>query len=111
MTCTLVPLTYRNFGAQAIVKVHPIDEGLAGRGVPWWLYLLATLAGLTLLALLIMALWRCGFFKRNRPPRGQALLTGAPTGEPTGEHYGFQGASTGYTPAQQYSEKRYGQRL
>ncbi|KAK6040650.1 integrin alpha cytoplasmic region [Cooperia oncophora] len=47
--------------------LNAVDDEASAAGVPWWLYLLAILIGLVLLALLILLLWRCGFFKRNRP--------------------------------------------
>lgn len=37
--------------------------------VPLWIYILSALAGILLLLLLILLLWKCGFFKRNRPNR------------------------------------------
>ncbi len=106
-------------------KVNPTDPRVSKRGVPWWLYLLAILAGLTLLTLLIMFLWRVclkpqhqsstafqmGFFKRNRPPRGVALLSGPPQGDITTEHYGFAGGASGYAPATGYSEAKHGPRI
>ncbi|MFH4978695.1 hypothetical protein AB6A40_005404 [Gnathostoma spinigerum] len=52
--------------------VNPTDPEVSQRGVPWWLYLLAILIGLIILALLILCLWRCGFFKRHRPPTEKA---------------------------------------
>ncbi|PIO52346.1 integrin alpha cytoplasmic region, partial [Teladorsagia circumcincta] len=48
-------------------SLNAVDDEASAAGVPWWLYLLAILIGLVLLALLILLLWRCGFFKRNRP--------------------------------------------
>uniref|UniRef100_A0A7N8XW57 Integrin, alpha 6a n=1 Tax=Mastacembelus armatus TaxID=205130 RepID=A0A7N8XW57_9TELE len=33
-------------------------------GVPWWIILVAVLAGILILALLVFLLWKCGFFKR-----------------------------------------------
>ncbi|XP_062258055.1 integrin alpha-6 isoform X2 [Platichthys flesus] len=33
-------------------------------GVPWWIILVAVLAGVMILALLVFLLWKCGFFKR-----------------------------------------------
>ncbi|XP_053295061.1 integrin alpha-6 isoform X2 [Pleuronectes platessa] len=33
-------------------------------GVPWWIILVAVLAGIKILALLVFLLWKCGFFKR-----------------------------------------------
>ncbi|KFQ97978.1 Integrin alpha-6, partial [Nipponia nippon] len=33
--------------------------------VPWWVILLAVLAGVLVLALLVFILWKCGFFKRS----------------------------------------------
>ncbi|XP_063705337.1 integrin alpha-PS1 [Culicoides brevitarsis] len=36
-------------------------------GVPFWIYILAILLGLLLLALMALCLWKCGFFKRRRP--------------------------------------------
>ncbi len=47
-------------GFQATTRVNPTDIRLPGRGIPWWLYLLAILAGLTLLILLVLLLWRVG---------------------------------------------------
>uniref|UniRef100_A0A8C4N444 Integrin subunit alpha 6 n=1 Tax=Eptatretus burgeri TaxID=7764 RepID=A0A8C4N444_EPTBU len=35
------------------------------QSIPWWIILLAVLAGILMLALLILLLWKCGFFKRT----------------------------------------------
>ncbi|XP_030052652.1 integrin alpha-7 isoform X2 [Microcaecilia unicolor] len=35
-------------------------------GIPWWIILIAVLAGMLMLALLVLLLWKCGFFKRTR---------------------------------------------
>ncbi|XP_062258054.1 integrin alpha-6 isoform X1 [Platichthys flesus] len=35
-------------------------------GVPWWIILVAVLAGVMILALLVFLLWKCGFFKRSK---------------------------------------------
>ncbi|KAK5890282.1 hypothetical protein CesoFtcFv8_013817 [Champsocephalus esox] len=35
-------------------------------GVPWWIILVAVLAGILILALLVFLLWKCGFFKRSK---------------------------------------------
>ncbi|XP_065179373.1 integrin alpha-7-like [Sycon ciliatum] len=42
---------------------EPLKEG-----VKWWVILLAVLAGVFILALCILILCKCGFFKRKRPP-------------------------------------------
>ncbi|GMS88994.1 hypothetical protein PENTCL1PPCAC_11169 [Pristionchus entomophagus] len=52
--------------------INAINTDGSGGGIPWWLYLLAILIGLLILALLILLLWRCGFFKRDRPPTAKA---------------------------------------
>jgi len=54
--------------------VNPTDPESSQRPVPWWLYLLAILAGIAILLLLALCLWRCGFFKRNRPHAEKAKL-------------------------------------
>lgn len=35
---------------------------------PWWVLLLSVLAGVTLLAAMVYLMYKCGFFKRTRPP-------------------------------------------
>ncbi|KAG7170114.1 Integrin alpha-6-like [Homarus americanus] len=35
--------------------------------VPWWVIVLATLAGILILLIIILILWKCGYFKRHRP--------------------------------------------
>jgi len=83
--------------------VNPTDVDDPNRGVPWWLYLLAILIGLTVLLLLILCLWRCGFFKRNRPPQEKATYD-------TGKSY-YADVNTGYAQPHTISQERHGVQL
>ncbi|XP_073329932.1 integrin alpha-6 isoform X1 [Pagrus major] len=47
-----------------IVTVSPESAVAQHTGVPWWIILVAVLAGILILALLVFLLWKCGFFKR-----------------------------------------------
>uniref|UniRef100_A0A672JHS5 Uncharacterized protein n=1 Tax=Salarias fasciatus TaxID=181472 RepID=A0A672JHS5_SALFA len=49
---------------QVTVSVSPDSEVAQYGGVPWWIILVAVLAGILILALLVFLLWKCGFFKR-----------------------------------------------
>ncbi|XP_044525727.1 integrin alpha-6 isoform X3 [Gracilinanus agilis] len=55
-----------NAGTQVRVTVFPSKTVAQYSGVPWWIILVAILAGILMLALLIYLLWKCGFFKRSR---------------------------------------------
>lgn len=46
------------------VTVYPETTIAPYGGVPWWIILVAVLAGVLILALLVFLLWKCGFFKR-----------------------------------------------
>ncbi|XP_024919730.1 integrin alpha-6 isoform X2 [Cynoglossus semilaevis] len=46
------------------VAVSPESTVAHYGGVPWWIILVAVLAGILILALLVFLLWKCGFFKR-----------------------------------------------
>ncbi|CAB3370851.1 Hypothetical predicted protein [Cloeon dipterum] len=41
--------------------LHPSEH------VPWWVVVLSACVGAAILILLVFLLWKCGFFKRNRP--------------------------------------------
>ncbi|KAM4701627.1 integrin alpha-7 isoform 2-T2 [Discoglossus pictus] len=59
-------LVLRDATTQLTLKLYS-DFGVAVLGgVPWWIILIAVLAGILLLALLVLILWKCGFFKRKR---------------------------------------------
>ncbi|XP_069441181.1 integrin alpha-7 isoform X7 [Ovis canadensis] len=47
------------------VMVYLDPSAVAAEGVPWWVILLAVLAGLLVLALLVLLMWKCGFFRRS----------------------------------------------
>ncbi|XP_048073823.1 integrin alpha-7 isoform X8 [Ursus arctos] len=47
------------------VMVYLDPVAVVAEGVPWWVILLAVLAGLLVLALLVLLLWKCGFFHRS----------------------------------------------
>ncbi|TKR64362.1 hypothetical protein L596_024910 [Steinernema carpocapsae] len=51
--------------ASATTQVHP-DRPKLQPGIDWWIIALAVLGGLLLLFLIILALWKCGFFKRKK---------------------------------------------
>ncbi|XP_054030475.1 integrin alpha-6 isoform X2 [Dryobates pubescens] len=55
-----------NEAAQVRVTVFPAKPVALYTGVPWWIILVAILAGILMLALLVCLLWKCGFFKRNK---------------------------------------------
>ncbi|XP_041806049.1 integrin alpha-6 isoform X2 [Chelmon rostratus] len=46
------------------VTVSPESAVAQHSGVPWWIILVAVLAGILILSLLVFLLWKCGFFKR-----------------------------------------------
>ncbi|XP_046965222.1 integrin alpha-PS2 isoform X2 [Vanessa cardui] len=53
--------------AEAHTLVTPQLEALDSGAIPLWVIILAAVAGALLLLLLVFALYKCGFFKRNRP--------------------------------------------
>uniref|UniRef100_A0A665UAR5 Integrin subunit alpha 7 n=1 Tax=Echeneis naucrates TaxID=173247 RepID=A0A665UAR5_ECHNA len=51
------------------VMIYP-EPGLADQyWIPWWIIVIAVLAGILLLTLLVCILWKCGFFKRSERRR------------------------------------------
>ncbi|KAG7501776.1 integrin alpha-6 isoform X1 [Solea senegalensis] len=48
------------------VVVSPESTVAQYGGVPWWIILVAVLAGIMILALLVFLLWKCGFFQRSK---------------------------------------------
>uniref|UniRef100_A0A8C1ZF89 Integrin subunit alpha 7 n=1 Tax=Cyprinus carpio TaxID=7962 RepID=A0A8C1ZF89_CYPCA len=51
---------------QVSVMIYP-EHGLSDQhSIPWWIILIAVLAGIIVLALLVCLLWKCGFFQRVR---------------------------------------------
>uniref|UniRef100_A0A4W4GT25 Integrin alpha-2 domain-containing protein n=1 Tax=Electrophorus electricus TaxID=8005 RepID=A0A4W4GT25_ELEEL len=49
-----------------VLTVFPEHTAAQFGGVPWWIILVAVLAGILMLALLVLLLWKCGFFKRSK---------------------------------------------
>jgi len=65
----LVDEKHLAFQSHAVTTtVIPSEPGEAG--IPWWVWLLAALGGILLLALITYCLYKCGFFKRRRPEDG-----------------------------------------
>uniref|UniRef100_A0A096M301 Uncharacterized protein n=1 Tax=Poecilia formosa TaxID=48698 RepID=A0A096M301_POEFO len=46
------------------VNIYPEFELQLNSGAPWWIIVVSVLAGVLLLALICVLLWKCGFFKR-----------------------------------------------
>ncbi|XP_036957798.1 integrin alpha-7 isoform X1 [Acanthopagrus latus] len=61
---TIKHLVLKDAAAQVPVMIYP-EPGLADQYlIPWWIILIAVLAGILLLTLLVCILWKCGFFQR-----------------------------------------------
>uniref|UniRef100_A0A673YFR5 Integrin subunit alpha 6 n=1 Tax=Salmo trutta TaxID=8032 RepID=A0A673YFR5_SALTR len=58
-------MVLRNAETQVCVTVFPEKAVTQYGGVPWWIIVVAVLAGILMLALLVFLLWKCGFFKRS----------------------------------------------
>ncbi|XP_077769377.1 integrin alpha-7 isoform X4 [Canis aureus] len=61
-------LVLRDASTVIPVMVYLDPMAVVAEGVPWWVILLAVLAGLLVLALLVLLMWKMGFFKRARYP-------------------------------------------
>ncbi|XP_048110159.1 integrin alpha-7 isoform X1 [Alosa alosa] len=61
---TLKHLVLRDTTAQIPVMIYPEHSLLDQYTIPWWIILIAILAGIFVLALLVWLLWKCGFFRR-----------------------------------------------
>ncbi|XP_061090991.1 integrin alpha-6-like [Conger conger] len=59
-------MVLRDTETQVRVTVFPEKSAAQQSGVPWWIILVAILAGILMLALLVFLLWKCGFFKRDK---------------------------------------------
>ncbi|XP_073731897.1 integrin alpha-7 isoform X1 [Misgurnus anguillicaudatus] len=61
---TIKHLVLKDASTQVLVTVYP-EHGLSDKYIiPWWIFLIAVLAGILVLALLVCILWKCGFFQR-----------------------------------------------
>ncbi|KAF3690044.1 Integrin alpha-7 H36-alpha7 [Channa argus] len=57
-------LVLKDAAAEVSVMIYP-EPGLTDQYlIPWWIILIAVLAGILLLTLLVCILWKCGFFQR-----------------------------------------------
>ncbi|KAM8982468.1 integrin alpha-7 isoform X1 [Sarcophilus harrisii] len=61
-------LVLRNSHIEIPVPVYLDPMAVVAGGVPWWVILLAVLAGILVLALLVLLMWKMGFFKRAQYP-------------------------------------------
>ncbi|KAJ8416861.1 hypothetical protein AAFF_G00327390 [Aldrovandia affinis] len=59
-------MVLENAESQVRVTVFPEKSATQYSGVPWWIIIVAILAGILMLALLVFLLWKCGFFKREK---------------------------------------------
>ncbi|CAD6185700.1 unnamed protein product [Caenorhabditis auriculariae] len=87
-------------------ELNQLQDSSRGREPAWWVYLLAILMGLAMVAFIALLLWRCGFFKRKRPPTAHAELR--ENREPDA-HYAD--TKTRYAGQDSYNPQSHGQML
>uniref|UniRef100_A0A8C8VPP3 Integrin subunit alpha 7 n=1 Tax=Pelusios castaneus TaxID=367368 RepID=A0A8C8VPP3_9SAUR len=61
---TIQNLVLKDAATQIPVTIYLDPSAAVARGVPWWIILIAVLAGILVLGLLVSVLWKLGFFKR-----------------------------------------------
>ncbi|XP_074917347.1 integrin alpha-7 [Chelonoidis abingdonii] len=62
---TIQNLVLKDAATQIPVTIYLDPSAVVARGVPWWIILIAVLAGVLVLGLLVSILWKCGFFQRS----------------------------------------------
>ncbi|XP_070564866.1 integrin alpha-6-like [Ptychodera flava] len=76
---------------------------IAKKGIPMWIYIVAALAGLFLLIIVVLILWRCGFFKRKRVGHNSTSFRGASRNSRNGS----MERKPSYKYEQAYQDERY----
>ncbi|KAI5621130.1 integrin alpha-6 isoform X1 [Silurus asotus] len=59
-------IVLKNPETQVRLTIFPEKTVAHYGGVPWWIILVAVLVGILMLSLLVLLLWKCGFFKRSK---------------------------------------------
>ncbi|XP_064808851.1 integrin alpha-3-like [Oncorhynchus masou masou] len=59
-----------------IVDIDPVLEEETPYEVPFWIIIIAAVAGILLLGVISIILWKCGFFRRASRPRPRRLRLG-----------------------------------
>ncbi|XP_078545302.1 integrin alpha-7 isoform X5 [Lissotriton helveticus] len=62
---TIQNLVLKDATGKIPLMIYPESAIAEYGGIPWWIILVAVLAGILVLALLVLILWKCGFFKRT----------------------------------------------
>ncbi|KAL2091463.1 hypothetical protein ACEWY4_013726 [Coilia grayii] len=62
---TIKHLVLKDTAAQIPVTIYPEHSLSDQYMIPWWIILIAILAGILVLALLVCIMWKCGFFQRQ----------------------------------------------
>ncbi|XP_066471185.1 integrin alpha-7 isoform X4 [Tiliqua scincoides] len=112
---TIRNLVLKDATTQIPVTVYLDPSVPLARGVPWWIILIAVLAGILVLGLLISILWKLGFFKRTHykeakvpqyhavkiPRQERQLFREEKTGTITKKDWvtNWSGDNDGYVPA------------
>ncbi|XP_074836469.1 integrin alpha-7 isoform X2 [Carettochelys insculpta] len=65
---TIQNLVLKDAATQIPVTIYLDPSAAVAWGIPWWIILIAVLAGVLVLGLLVSILWKLGFFKRSRYP-------------------------------------------
>ncbi|XP_078545298.1 integrin alpha-7 isoform X1 [Lissotriton helveticus] len=63
---TIQNLVLKDATGKIPLMIYPESAIAEYGGIPWWIILVAVLAGILVLALLVLILWKLGFFKRTR---------------------------------------------
>ncbi|XP_035689663.1 integrin alpha-5-like [Branchiostoma floridae] len=82
--------------AEIVTTANPSKPSVGKRPVPLWIIILSACAGLLLLVLIILVLFKCGFFKRQTMQEYTAIKRNPPTSESPDASSGYISDKTDY---------------
>ncbi|CAH1238107.1 ITGA8 [Branchiostoma lanceolatum] len=82
--------------AEIVTTANPSKPSVGKRPVPLWIIILSACAGLLLLVLIVLVLFKCGFFKRQTMQEYTAIKRNPPTSESPDASSGYISDKTDY---------------